>query len=245
MTSRPLCLIPARGGSKRLPGKNIHSFFGHPLLAYTIAAARRSELFIDIVVSTDDQSIGAIAEQYGAEYLQRPPELASDKAGLVEVAEHALAALRARGVEVDSFCQLMPNCPLRRSADIVRHAAAFENGARNFQISVIPYQGVYPHWAITVDGEGRGQWMFGEKFLVQSQQLSAAMCPTGAIWWMRTKPFLEQRKFYGEPFHVEPMHAINGLDIDHREELELAEIYVRGLRERDGVSPLEPVDVSR
>jgi CMP-N-acetylneuraminic acid synthetase len=236
-----LCLIPARGGSKRLPGKNIHPFFGHPLLAYTISAARRSGLFSDVIVSTDDESIGKVALHYGAEYLVRPAELASDKAGLVEVAEHALATLKARSRTVETFCQLMPNCPLRRSDDIVRHHHEFESAARQFQISVVPYRGVYAHWAQSVDEHGRGRWAFGEQFLVQSQQLGELVCPTGAIWWARTADFLAQRKFYGEPYHVALMDPIRGLDVDHREELELADVLVRGLRDRDGVTPLEPV----
>lgn len=242
MSDRLACVIPARGGSKRLPQKNITSFFGHPLLAYTIAAAKRSGLFARVVVSTDDPAIGAIAERYGAEYLRRPDEFATDNAGLVEVAEHFLDHVASTGTPAAAFCQLMPNCPLRRSEDIVEHERLFREHKRAFQISMIPYRGVYPQWATVTDETGAGRWFFGEQYLVQSQALAEVWCPTGAIWWARTADFRTQRKFYGWPYHVAPMDANRGIDIDHREELELAEILVRGLRDRDGVSPLEPID---
>ncbi len=231
-----IALIPARGGSKRVPGKNIAPFFGHPLIAYAIAAARNAGLFDDVLVSTDSPAIGDIARWYGATYLPRPAALASDSAGLVEVALHAL---QARPAEV--FCLMMPNCPLRRASDVVEQYRTFRQGRRLFQISAVPYRGVYPHWAMTMDKTGRGGWLFGDKFKVRSQTLATAVCPTGAAWWIRSKDFTAQKNFYGKPFHLAPMDASRGLDIDHPEELELAEILARGLKARDGKSALEPI----
>ncbi len=238
-----IAIIPARGGSKRLPKKNFRSFLGHPMLAYTVSAALNSKLFEMVIVSTDDPIIGRIAEWYGAEYLPRPQELATDQASLVDVGLHVLEVLSAQGIEVDALCQLMPNCPLRRSEDIVEHYSLFENNHRHFQISVVPYRGVYPHWALVMDDGQKGRWLFGDKFLVPSQELGVVYCPTGAIWWARVSDFLEQRSFYGDPFHLAPMDGNRGLDIDRAEELELADILVRGLRERDGILPLEPIAV--
>jgi len=213
------------------------------MLAYAVGAARNSGLFSKVIVSTDDPAIGRVAEWYGAEVVVRPGELATDQAGLVDVALHALQTLHAQGVEVDTLCQLMPNCPLRRSADITDHYRRFATGDRHFQISVVPYQAVYPHWALSSDNDSRGAWLFGTQHLVPSQQLSQAFCPTGAIWWVQVNTFVEQKAFYGAPFHLAPMDAIRGIDIDHLEELELADILVRGLQARDGASPLEPIAV--
>lgn len=235
---RLAAVIPARGGSKRLPGKNARTFFDHPLIAYSIAAAQTSGLFSRIVVSTDDASIGRIAEWYGAEYLKRPPELATDAAGLIEVALHFLDALAQDGFAPEAFCQLMPNCPLRRAEDIRAHHERFAE--RSFQISTVRYRGVYPHWALRREANGEGRWLFGE-YLVPSQELGVPVCPTGAIWWARSDAFRQQRAFYGQPFFIEEMDATRGLDIDHAGELELAELLVRGLKDRDGEFPLEPV----
>lgn len=237
-----IALIPARGGSKRVPRKNIASFFGHPMLAYTIAAATNSQLFRRVAVSTDNEEIAQTALRYGAEVIERPTELASDSATLVDVTIHALSYMDAAAEEkTESFCQLMPNCPLRRSSDIREQWEVFRRERRAFQISAVPYRGVYPHWSLEMSETGEGRWYFGEEHLVLSQSLRPLVCPTGAVWWARTRDFLEQRRFYGEPFHVEVMDANRGLDIDTQEDLELGELLVRGLRERDGADPLETV----
>jgi len=133
-----LALIPARSGSQRIPQKNIRAFFGHPMIAYAIAAAQNSGLFQRLVVSSDSAEIGRIANWYGAEFLQRPPELAKDSVGVKDVALHALKALASRdGFSPEALCQLMPNCPLRRSEDIAAHYKLFQQGRRDFQISVV------------------------------------------------------------------------------------------------------------
>ncbi len=242
MSGNLIAIIPARGGSKRLPGKNVRPFFGHPTLAYSVSAALNSGLFAEVIVSSDDPAIGRIAEWYGATFVLRPPELASDSAQLVDVARHVLVVLRSRGIEPDAICQCMPNCPLVRSVDIVEHWRMFNSGDRLFQISVIPYRGVYPHWAVVSDEQQRGRWLFGNPSLVRSQDLPSTFCPTGAIWWARTKDFLAQNAFYGSPFHLAPMDPNRGIDIDDEEDLKLAELLVHGLTVRNGSSPLEPAN---
>jgi CMP-N-acetylneuraminic acid synthetase len=228
-----------------VPGKNIRLFFGHPMLAYSVSAALNSGLFDEVVVSSDDPETGRIAEGYGAHFVLRPTELASDDAGLVGTARHVLEVLRIRGKEPQYICQCMPNCPLVRSADIQQHWRIFNDEHRPFQISVVPYRGVYPHWAIVSDGQYRGRWLLGERYQSRSQELPQAFCPTGAIWWARTRDFLEQNAFYGSPFHIAPMDANRGMDIDDEEDLKLAELLVHGLTVRDGSSPLEvPVDIA-
>jgi CMP-N-acetylneuraminic acid synthetase len=241
LSGKLIAIIPARSGSKRLPGKNVRSFFGHPMLAYAVSAALRSGLFAEVIVSSDDAAIGRIAEWYGAVFVLRPPELASDSAQLVDVARHVLDVVRTRGIEPDAICQCMPNCPLVRSGDISGHWSIFKESERRFQISVVPYRGVYPHWAVVSDDQQGGRWLFGDRYLVRSQELSRTFCPTGAIWWARTADFIAQNAFYGSPFHLAPMDANRGIDIDDEQDLELAELLVHGLAARNGGSPLEPI----
>jgi N-acylneuraminate cytidylyltransferase len=239
--SKPVAIIPARGGSKRLAGKNMRFFFGHPLLAYAISAAVNCGIFSRVIVSSEDAVIGRAAEWYGAEFLERPQHLASDTATLVDVARHVLESLSEKTSLPDSFCQLMPNCPLVRSSDLLEHWEHFNEGQRHFQISAVRYRCVYPDWALTTDKDFKGQWKFGEENLVRSQQLRPSVCPTGAVWMMRTQKFLEQNTFYGDPFHVAIINPNHGLDIDDRDDWELAELIVRGLTSQDDLSPLEPV----
>jgi CMP-N-acetylneuraminic acid synthetase len=240
LKSNLVAIIPARGGSKRIPKKNMRAFFGRPMLTYAVSAALNSGLFREVIVSSDDLSVAQIIEPYGAVFALRPPELATDSASLVDVARHVLDSLRSRGTEPEAFCQCMPNCPLVRSQDIVDLWRQFERGEHRFQISVVPYRGLYPHWAVVSDAENGGRWLFGDNNFVRSQELPQAYCPTGAIWWARTKDFLQQNAFYGSPFALAPMDANRGLDIDDEEDLKLAELLVYGLTERDNASPLEP-----
>ncbi len=211
------------------------------MLAYSISAALNSGVFGEVIVSSDDPAICRIAEWYGAVSIVRPPNLATDSASLVDVAQHVLEVLRGRGIEPEAICQCMPNCPLVRSMDIVNHARMFRDNRRRFQISVVPYRGVYPHWALVPNQQEQGRWLYGERYLVRSQELPKTFCPTGAIWWARTRDFLEQNAFYGSPFHLAPIDANRGIDIDDEEDLRLAELLVHGLSARDGVFPLEPV----
>lgn len=236
-----IAIIPARGGSKRLPGKNTRSFFAHPMLAYGIAAALNSRLFARVVVSSDDATIGTMARWYGAEFVLRPLELASDTAQLTDVAIHALETVQGEGSQFEALCQIMPNCPLLRSEDIVEHWRLFRQD-RKFQISVVPYRSVYPHWALVADEQQRGRWLFGKEECVRSQELPTAFCPTGAIWWARVTDFRAQKTFYGNPFHLAPMDPNRGIDIDTEEDLRLADLLVRGMKARDAAFPLERIN---
>jgi len=211
------------------------------MLAYSVSAALNSGLFAEVIVSSDDPAIGRIAEWYGAAFVLRPPELANDSAQLVDVAQHALEVVRRRGIEPDAICQCMPNCPLVRSEDILEHWDVFKKKERRFQISVVPYRGLYPQWAVVSGDQDIGRWLFGDRYFVQSQELTRTFCPTGAIWWARTADFIAQKAFYGSPFHLAPMDANRGIDIDDEHDLQLAELLVHGLTARDGQSPLEPV----
>src|SRR5207244_5820827 len=107
-----LAIIPARAGSKRLPGKNTREFFGHPLIAYSIAAALNSRLFARVLVSTDSEEIGDIARWYGAEFLRSPRELANDTASLEAVALHAMETLREQSFSPVELFQLLLNFSL-------------------------------------------------------------------------------------------------------------------------------------
>lgn len=116
-----IAVIPARGGSKRIPRKNIRAFAGKPMIAYAIEAARTSGAFDRVIVSTDDEEIAAIAATHGAEIpFTRPPELADDHTPTVPVIAHAIEACQAAGMTVEWACCIYPGVPLIDAADIVR-----------------------------------------------------------------------------------------------------------------------------
>jgi N-acylneuraminate cytidylyltransferase len=125
--SRAVALIPARAGSKRVPHKNVRLLAGHPLIAYTIAAARGSGVFADVVVSTDSDAYAEIARHYGAEApFLRPAAFAGDRSPDIEWVEHALSFLAADGRRYDCFSILRPTSPFRQAATIVRAWSAFQ-----------------------------------------------------------------------------------------------------------------------
>ena len=116
-----VALIPARGGSERIPGKNVRDLAGHPLIAYSIATAQQAGVFDHVVVSTDSEEIAAIAADYGAEVpALRPAEIASATSPDIEWVRHELAALAARGIEFDLFSILRPTSPFRGPATVQR-----------------------------------------------------------------------------------------------------------------------------
>lgn len=116
-----VALIPARAGSKRIPGKNTKPLAGHPLIAYTIAAAQRSDIFERIVVSTEDEHTGRIAEHCGAEWIWRPPTLATDQAADIEWIRHVLSRI----ARPETFAILRPTSPFRTAQTILRAHQAF------------------------------------------------------------------------------------------------------------------------
>ena len=123
---RAIAMIPARGGSKRVAGKNIRPLGGHPVIAYTIAAALKSGVFADVIVSTDADEYAAVAKKYGADVpFMRPAELAGDLSPDIEWVEHALTSLRDDGREYDAFSILRPTSPFRTPHTIGRAWAEF------------------------------------------------------------------------------------------------------------------------
>ncbi len=125
-TPEAVALIPARGGSKRVPRKNIRPLAGHPLIAYTIAAARRSGVFASVIVSTDDEEIAEVARRYGAEVpFLRPADIAGEKSPDIEWVDHALRFLQGEGRLHDCFSILRPTSPCRKPETIKRAWDAF------------------------------------------------------------------------------------------------------------------------
>ena len=214
------------------------------MMAYGISAAVQSGIFEKVIVSSDAAEIGRVAEWYGAEFIQRPPQLATDTAKSIDAVTHVLRTLASTGSSPDTLCQVLPNCPLVTSADIIEHERLFREARRSFQISVVTYRCVYPEWAMVEDRDGHGRWRFGPEFLVRSQELGRTFCPTGAVWWARRTDLLAQDTFYGSPYHLAEMDANRGVDIDDEQDLRLAELLVLGLTARDGRSPLQTMKES-
>ncbi len=228
MVSKRIAIILARGGSKRLPRKNILDFGGKPLLAWSIAAALESEEFDKVLVSTDDVEIAEVGRRYGAEvpFLR---ETATDDISPTSEATHA-ALLQAEAhwqTRFDVVAQIMANCPLRTAKDIRNGFAAFVHNTAPSQISCFRFGWMNPWWAVKLHECGKPEHLFPEALKTRSQDLPPLYCPTGALWIAKRNAFMESRNFYMENHRFEPMDWVSAVDIDDEDDLIMARMCLQ------------------
>jgi CMP-N,N'-diacetyllegionaminic acid synthase len=194
-----LALIPARGGSKGIPGKNKKILGGHPLIAYSIAAGLASEHITDLVVSTDDKEIMEIALQYGAEVpFQRPSELATDETPTIDVVIHALDTLAKQGRHYDAICLLQPTSPFRQKGFIDESIQNFLKSGADSLVSALPVPHEYnPHWVFFPE-EDKLAISTGEKEIIKRRQdLPTAYHRDGSIYLVKTNVIEERNSLFG------------------------------------------------
>jgi CMP-N-acetylneuraminic acid synthetase len=214
-----LCLIPARGGSKRFPRKNVALFRGRPLVGAAVDVARDAALFDRIVVSTEDPEIARIAKDAGAEVHARDRELASDAARLVDVCRAVLDEME-RDAPVSAFCLLIPTSPLRTAAH-VREAYLLLDRRANGVMSLAEWPHV-PLWAVhEVRGEVR--LFHGRRYLRLRGDLPRLYRHNGVVLWMRTAAFRRHGDFYCPRVRPYYMSLEESVDVDHELDLHFAE----------------------
>lgn len=185
-----LAVIPARGGSKRIPRKNIRLFAGKPMIGYAIEAAKASGLFSHIVVSTDDQEIAAISSTMGAETpFVRPPELADDHTPTVPVVAHAIEACRAMGWPVQQVCCIYPGVPLIQGEDLVTALGLLDQGGADYVFPVTPFPSPIQR-ALRRDANGVTRPFHPEYAATRTQDLEPAYHDAGQFYWGRSEAWL-------------------------------------------------------
>lgn len=218
-----LAVIPARGGSTRIPNKNIRPFAGRPLIAWTIDAAVASGLFDRVLVSTDDQDIAAAARDRGLDvpFLRREH---ADSVAPVSLAT-ATAAEQASAVWGERYAmvvQLLPTCPLRTATHLRAALEAFQAWGGPFQLSCARAVLDDPWWALQPTDQGFTP-LFPDALTSRSQDLPELRKPTGAVWVAHFDALVEQRTFYGRGYRWHELPWEAGIDIDTAEQWELAE----------------------
>lgn len=229
--SKHLAIIPARGGSKRLPRKNVIDFFGQPMISYTIAAAVETGLFDKIIVSTEDDEIAAISEQYGAEISRRPADLATDTSQVKDVCLQLLAEEAAMGRGYETFCCLYATAPLRSAEDIRQTMLPVLEGKADGGMAVSEYTSS-PYQALR-EVKGMLEPIFPEYHLLQSQKLDKPVVSNGSTYAMRVDTFLSERTFYCKKLAGYVMPRLRAVDIDDEEELEIAKLFFGALAGSD------------
>jgi len=222
-----IAIIPARGGSKRIPRKNIVDLGGKPMIAWTIEAALNSNRFERVLVSTDDEAIAEVARFYGASVPFLRDAKADDMSTASEATLHALLqAEEYWGTEFDNVTQLMANCPIRSSDDIKNHEDSFIERNCKFQISAFEYGFANPWWACRVSENGIPVALFEEALKSRSQDLDKLYCPTGAIWIADVQEFKRQGTFYGNGYRFKDISWQSATDIDDFSDLEFAKVVM-------------------
>ena len=219
---KKICVIPARGGSKRIPKKNIIDFFGKPLIAWTIESALQSDLFDDVIVSTDCDEIGDISRDFGAKVFNRT-EFADDISPVSEATINTVKELNYSGNDI--IFQLMANCPLRTEHDITNADEYFSN-LETFDslISCFKFGWMNPWWALRKTGNSYQPLHQGTN-KVRSQDLEDLFCPTGSIWVSKLKSLLKKSSYYTGNHTYYNIPITSAMDIDDYDDLNMAKAF--------------------
>jgi len=223
-----LCVIPAKGRSRRLPGKNIADLCGKPVLAYSIEAALKSKLFKEVFVSTDNQQIAKIAKEYGAmvPYI-RPSELAGDSVGVEAVCLHMIDYFEQQGQHYQTIFVLLPTSPLRTAEDLRAAYEMFKKTKAKSVMAITKY--VYsPFQAVVKDEHGllKPYWGF-DSAQMRERERTEVFVDSGAIYIVDIATFKKEKSFYGSSVAGYFMPPERSIDLNSIFDLKTAELLLR------------------
>jgi N-acylneuraminate cytidylyltransferase len=218
-----IAVIPARGGSKRVPRKNIREFCGKPMIAWSIDAARASGCFDDIIVSTDDEAIATVARDAGASVpFMRPAGLSDDHTPTVPVIAHAVRWLNEQGRQPGQVCCIYATAPFLQAEDIRRGLDILQQGSADYAISVTDY--AFPiQRAVRINATGELEMIQPEFLQVRSQDLEPAYHDAGQFYWGTASTWLEERRMFAAGTRPVILPRSRVQDIDTPEDWDIAE----------------------
>jgi len=218
-----LCIIPARGGSKRIPGKNIKDFLGKPIIAYSIEMAIKSKLFDEVMVSTDDDEIAEIAKHYGAKVpFLRSDEKSNDFATTFDVIEEVLHEYQKIGSTFEFTCCIYSCAPFVTSSKLV---IAFQTMKQNQYDSVFPIMSFgFPIQRALKQRDNKVSFFYPEFSLSRSQDLEKSYHDAGQFYWMNTEIILKNKKILTDNSGCILISELEGQDIDNEMDWKLAEL---------------------
>jgi len=223
---RNICIIPARGGSKRIPRKNIKNFLGKPIIAYSIEAAINSNLFDEVMVSTDDLEIADIAKKYGAKVpFMRSEKNSDDFATTFDVIEEVINSYKELAVEFDNFCCLYSCAPFVTSEVLLKAYNHLNDKRFDSVFPIIAYS--FPiQRALRVD-QGKISMMLKENLNVRSQDLEETYHDAGQFYWGSLRKLMLSKKLYTDNTGGIVISELNAQDIDNETDWKLAELKYR------------------
>jgi pseudaminic acid cytidylyltransferase len=223
-----IAIIPARGGSKRIPRKNVKDFLGKPIIAYSIEIAKKSGLFSEVIVSTDDEGIAAIARNYGAVVpFLRSANNSSDSAPLADVIDEVRDIYQGRHIEYDNICLLFATAPLITIRNLKLGFDKLHEKDVEFIGPVVPFS--YPiQRAIKINNKSEVEMFYPEYREYRSQDLEVAFHDAGQFYWMKYDTGMRSSIKYG--FRISPLDA---QDIDNQDDWILAEMKYKLNRDKE------------
>lgn len=228
-----IAIIPARGGSKRIPRKNIKPFCGKPMLAWSIETALQSGCFDQVIVSTDDQEIAKVAQQYGAEIpFIRPPELSDDHTGTIPVIAHAIQTIQQAGFSPDYACCIYATAPFITVDALKSGFDLLNNSHVDYVFSVTSYP--YPiQRAIRIRSDQTLEMFQPEQFNARSQDLDDAYHDAGQFYWGKISAWLTNKIIFSNQSLpvILPRYLVQ--DIDTLEDWIRAELMFKSIEKSD------------
>lgn len=227
-----IAVIPARGGSKRIPRKNIRPFAGQPVIAYSIAAAQKSGLFDYILVSTDDAEIAAVAQRQGAMVpFMRPPDISDDHSGTTEVIAHATRWALAQRWPLTAVCCIYATAPFLQPADLQRSLKLLASGPWFYSFPVTEFPSpVFRSFRI---GDNGGlDMLYPEQYDARSQDLPRVYHDVGQFYWGRTDAWMAKHRLFDRQSIPLIIPRWRVQDIDTEDDWELAELMYETVRRR-------------
>lgn len=226
-----ICIIPARGGSKRIPRKNIKNFYGRPIIAYAIKVAIDSKIFDDVIVSTDDEEIKKIAINHGASVpFMRSKKNSNDQASTFDVLKEVIEWLESCDHKISLICCLYPCSPLLKSNDLLKAYNAFKKNKVDSLIPIINYS--HPiHRALSLDNNKNLSMLDKKSYLIRTQDFQEVFYDAGQFYFYKT----DLIKNFNSPFESSVMgYKLNPLyaqDIDNELDWKIAELKYKILNE--------------
>ena len=226
-----IAVIPARGGSKRIPRKNIKPFYGKPMIAWSIEAAINAKCFDRVIVSTDDDEIADISSTYGAEIpFRRPKHLADDSTPTTPVIAHAIQALEKEGIEIDHACCIYATAPFIRSKDLRLGIEMLEKcGDFVFPVTSFPFP---IQRGLRRADNGCIEMLWPENFTVRSQDLEESFHDAGQFYWGTREAWVDQKPIFLSHTYPIILPRYRVQDIDTFEDWECAETIANSIFNR-------------